>query len=721
MDKLARFIYCRSKLIIVFVILVSIISLFSFTRYSMDTDFLNFFSADNLKAEQYNQLNEKYHSREMLTVLVEAEGSLLDKNALIAVYRLQQNLANLEGVVQVQSFIPPEVQVQGSNIRIDENIIAAYSAPLGSFIKDSYFLADQYLSADSNSGIIIVQLQPDVEAGNVITAIREAGAGAEGLVVSLTGDQVIKDTLQEYLFRVLTVLSPFAVALVLLVFFIMLRNWFFTILAIVPAGLAALWTFGTVFWSGQQLNLVTVLCPIFIIVVGSAYGLHFVSHFQESLGRSSERSDQLADTFRRVGPPIILSMITTMAGFVSLVLADVLPMREMGIFVTAGIAYAGFLALFFIPALLVKAKLNVRPVAGVGSRLVEFITAVSKRKIAVILVFLALLAVSGFYITSIEVVSDTLMFFKPDSEIRQAFEQVEQSFGGALPLTGEIAAAGGLAVLADYDYAQQVLADERELEGLGGIKSVFSVFDLVASISEMTTGEVGYPENAEAVKTIMAQLGDNNLSSWVADDGLRLMIKTSDLSADDILKLELYVAEHSDSIRMIAGMPILFDEMNQMVVRSQIRSLGLALLLVFLMLLIMLRKVSAALAGLVPIVITIAAILGMISFTGFHLNLLTASLSAIAVGVGVDYSVHIISAIHYYRRQGEQPPDSVRLALTSVTRPVLANAFGLAIGMSVLFFSPLNLHLQAASIMWVAMVVSSLAALLLIPIIYTKI
>ncbi len=721
MDKLARFIYCRSKLIIVFVILVSIISLFSFTRYSMDTDFLNFFSADNLKAEQYNQLNEKYHSREMLTVLVEAEGSLLDKNALIAVYRLQQNLANLEGVVQVQSFIPPEVQVQGSNIRIDENIIAAYSAPLGSFIKDSYFLADQYLSADSNSGIIIVQLQPDVEAGNVITAIREAGAGAEGLVISLTGDQVIKNTLQEDLFRVLTVLPPFTVALVLLVFFIMLRNWFFTILAIVPAGLAALWTFGTVFWSGQQLNLVTVLCPIFIIVVGSAYGLHFVSHFQESLGRSSERSDQLADTFRRVGPPIILSMITTMAGFVSLALADVLPMREMGIFVTAGIAYAGFLALFFIPALLVKAKLNVRPVAGVGSRLVEFITAVSKRKIAVILVFLALLAVSGFYITSIEVVSDTLMFFKPDSEIRQAFEQVEQSFGGALPLTGEIAAAGGLAVLADYDYAQQVLADERELEGLDGIKSVFSVFDLVASISEMTTGEVGYPENAEAVKTIMAQLGDNNLSIWVADDGLRLMIKTSDLSADDILKLELYVAEHSDSIRMIAGMPILFDEMNQMVVRSQIRSLGLALLLVFLMLLIMLRKVSAALAGLVPIVITIAAILGMISFTGFHLNLLTASLSAIAVGVGVDYSVHIISAIHYYRRQGEQPPDSVRLALTSVTRPVLANAFGLAIGMSVLFFSPLNLHLQAASMMWVAMVVSSLAALLLIPIIYTKI
>ena len=62
----------------------------------------------------------------------------------------------------------------------------------------------------------------------------------------------------------------------------------------------------------------------------------------------------------------------------------------------------------------------------------------------------------------------------------------------------------------------------------------------------------------------------------------------------------------------------------------------------------------------------------------------------------------------------------VHLALNTVSRPVLANAFGLAIGLSVLFFSPLRIHTQVASVMWVAMVISSLAALFLIPLFYSQ-
>jgi predicted RND superfamily exporter protein len=86
--------------------------------------------------------------------------------------------------------------------------------------------------------------------------------------------------------------------------------------------------------------------------------------------------------------------------------------------------------------------------------------------------------------------------------------------------------------------------------------------------------------------------------------------------------------------------------------------------------------------------------------------------------VGVDYAVHLISGIYYFRRSGMDDAESVEAAISSVSRPILANALGLAIGLSVLFFSPIRLHFQAASIMWVAMIVSSMAALLLIPIFY---
>ncbi len=196
--------------------------------------------------------------------------------------------------------------------------------------------------------------------------------------------------------------------------------------------------------------------------------------------------------------------------------------------------------------------------------------------------------------------------------------------------------------------------------------------------------------------------------------------KDSNRTSEDIDSIENFTAEHHAIIRIITGMPVLFDELNRLVVKSQIQSLAQALVLRFIMLWVTLRRITAALAGLLPIAITICAILGMLVLTGFHLNVMTANLSAIAIGVGVDYSIHLISGIYYHRRHGISRQESVSAALATVSRPVLANAFGLAIGLSALFFSPLRIHMQAASVMWVAMVVSSMAALLLVPIFYSS-
>jgi hypothetical protein len=242
---------------------------------------------------------------------------------------------------------------------------------------------------------------------------------------------------------------------------------------------------------------------------------------------------------------------------------------------------------------------------------------------------------------------------------------------------------------------------------------------MVRNINEMVTGRVDYPENPRFIQRLLGQIDEEDLDTWVSADGLRMMIRTEKLESLDMARLEAFVAGHPE-IRTITGMPVLFDEMNRLVVRSQAQSLGLALFLIFFMLLVTIRRLRAAFIALLPIVITIIAIMGMLTMTGFHLNVLTANLSAIAVGVGVDYSIHLISGIYYFRRQGLGRSESVDSALIVLSKPVLANAFGLAIGLSVLFFSPLRIHMQAASVMWIAMVVSSMAALFLIPIFYTR-
>ena len=117
------------------------------------------------------------------------------------------------------------------------------------------------------------------------------------------------------------------------------------------------------------MNLVTVISPIFVIVMGAADGLHYSSHFMDNMKKYSDRRQLTVETMGMVGMPIFLTTITTMAGFASLTWTEVVPMRQMGIFVSLGIGYAGVLSLFFLPALLSRVKLPPTPPVAQEGRL----------------------------------------------------------------------------------------------------------------------------------------------------------------------------------------------------------------------------------------------------------------------------------------------------------------------------------------------------------------
>jgi predicted RND superfamily exporter protein len=714
LKRIAGFIYDHSKPIIALVIVLNLLSLASFYRFNLDTDFLSFFSRGNPKADEYHQLNAKYQSGETISVLIEKDGSLLEKETLLEVFRLQREISDINGVVGVQSFIPPEVVAGTTVTAVDEVYLEEHHDALRDFIENRYFMTGQFLTADHQDGIIVASLAPDVPAADIIVSLKDLAAGSS-LRLSLAGNEVIKDTIWGYLIMILFILPPCAIVLVFLVFYLAMRNFRYTILSMVPAFFAALWTFGTLFWSGQDLNLLTVLSPLFILVLGSAYGLHLTSSYLNNIHKYANRRELTIATLDEVGTPIFLSTITTMAGFVSLVWTEIVPMRSMGIFVTVGIGYGGFIALFFLPAVLSRLSLPSQAPRTQDSRLNALVLKASRQRVLVPLIFAAVFAVSVAFIPRLEVESNQLTYFKESSEIRQTFSRIEKDFGGAIPLIGELASPSGPVALFDAAFAQKAVATERDIETLPGIRSVFSVFDLVVGINEMATGVAAYPDNPAFARLLLSQISTKEQAGWVSADGFKMVIKTEELNSTDIAWLEDYVAAHQDTVRIITGMPVLFIEMNSLVYKSQVQSLLLALGLIFIMLWVTLRRITAALAGLLPIVLTICAIIGMLSMTGFKLNIMTANLSAIAIGVGVDYSIHLLSGIYYHRRRGLGREESVNAAITTVSRPVLANAFGLAIGLSCMFFSPLRIHTQVASVMWVAMIVSSLAALLLLP------
>lgn len=201
------------------------------------------------------------------------------------------------------------------------------------------------------------------------------------------------------------------------------------------------------------------------------------------------------------------------------------------------------------------------------------------------------------------------------------------------------------------------------------------------------------------------------LGKMVSSDGLRFILFPSDFTTDD---LEGWVAFADDSpeIRTLTGMPIIWDDISRLVLQAQMTSVVVAFILVALMLGIAYRNLRETLVSLIPISLTVAAVLGFLAVSGINLNLVTAVISSIVVGVGIDYTIHFIAAINYARPGGD---GYVLRAIDRAGRPIIANALGIAVAMSALWLSPLKIHSQISMIMWVAMITAALTALIVIP------
>jgi hypothetical protein len=716
LNRLARFIVTRSRVIIAIVALCNLAALLSITRIALDTDITSFFTEGNAVYSEYQSLTGKFGISDSLTVLIEDSDSLLTEENLLTVYDLRAEVETISGIAEVQTFLPEEMPAGGHMLTVDKRFISFHADELEDYMRDHYAPATGMLAKDESTGLIALTLDDEADAAAIVDELKPILRRFPGLELSLAGDAVIGDTLEWYLVRILCLLPPAAISLILLVFYSMIRNFRLSLLCLMPAGLGALWTLGTIFWQGQAVNLVTVVSPIFVIVMGSADALHYTTHMLEKLSQFPDRRRLTEETMRMVLKPIILTSTTTMAGFGSLAWTDLVPIRQMGIYVPLGIGYACLLSVFFLPALLSHIPLPTSYEQKNGG-VIDFFVNLPRHKGAILAAAAIVVGVSAYCLVDLKVVSDPLLYFKKDSGIRQTFQTIEDSFGGALVIVGDIVAPRGLDTLRDADYAEDVLEMERELERVPGILSASSLFDVVQSAHTQVTGKFDYPESPAEVNLLLTAMDEEDIASWHRGDGLRLVARTADLTSEDVALLREFVGSHPE-LRTLSGTPMLYDELNRLTVQSQVRSLLMALVLVYLMLWPAFRSARAAFYALVPIAVTITAVMGSLVITGFNLNVVTATLSAVTVGVGVDYAIHLISGIQYYRGQGLTTDESVRTALATVSRPILASAFGLSIGISVMFLSPLHIHTEVATVMWVAMTISSFGALALIPLFY---
>ncbi len=692
MERIGRVIVKHPRRVLALTALITLVAALALLRIEFNADVASFITEGNERGEEFAALQAKYDTTDPVNIVLSlpAGESFTDRDRLVELALYRDRLASLDGVKTVAALIPARSPLDGSPIS-PEMIAAIPEGQLGGLIGGPF--ADLLLSDDGRHTMVVV-----VPKGDGIAVARAVPdlVVPEGSQVTVAGNPAIYASVVDQLSLFLLVIPPVVLVLLLATFFANVGSRRLTILAVVPAILGSLWTFGLIAGVGIAIDIVTVIVPIFVLVMGSADGLHFVTHFQDVSAETEDPLERVVSTLREVGVPMILTTVSTGIGFLSLLATDIRPLRQLGLFAAVGITFAGIISFFSLPAAMSHLQVGEERVSPLlGRRVPDLMKRLVLARWPAGVLAVAVVVFGAIYVPRLVVDSDPLFMFPEDHEVRVAFDTTEALFGGATPLIGEFAF--------DPEAAEESLEQagdaSRQLEGLPGVESVFSLVDVVGSLPP------------GALELILGGAIEVPIGDLVSSDGLRFVLFPGDFDTGDVQGW-LQFADGSDTVRVLTGLPVLWDEMARLVLGAQVWSVVTALGLVAIMLLFAYRRIRPTLVALIPLILTVVALLGFIAASGIQLNLITAVASSIVIGVGIDYAIHFVAAVNHARPGG---PGFVLRAMDRSSRPIVANALGIAVGLTALLLSPFRPHHHISGIMWVSMTVAALSALLIIP------
>ncbi|OAA27227.1 hypothetical protein AT15_05245 [Kosmotoga arenicorallina S304] len=718
--KFVELLSSKKRIFFAVLVLVNLFALFGVFRIKINPDITTLLPSDSPANKAYKEMEKTFNSGEQLIFVVEIPQYDDEIEKFKALRELQAQLEENDSISSVNGPAPKTIFAGLRAIKLEE--ITEKDIPLlKEFLSNLGELNPLIENEKQSYASFNIFLNPDTDYRKAVKEIEDIFENS-GFVYYGSGNAFLQKKLVDYLLAIISIIPPLAAFLIVLVFRSQIGSTKNTILSIFPAGLGALWTIGFMGWTGKELSILTILAPIFTIIMGSADGIHFMAHFTDNL--SKDRMGTVEKTLKGVGLPMIMTTLTTIAGFLSLLVTGSSAMSQLAIYASLGIGFAGIATWIFLPLV----TLNIRKFQKVEPKPINtFLPAVISKlwgkKVVTFAAIYLFVAVIGFRYIVIEF--NQLDFFKDSTQVARSFKKVKEINGGGIPLFAVIETTQDPL---DLEIASKILEMETKLIEEGLVSKVISVYDVMSYLNKnaYNLDSPIYPKTS-AIANLLFMMASRQPASPLSNFLLReehlsrMMLFPGDLKSETLQAIKDTVTgwSNEDVQFSVVGVPYVTKEMNDSIINKQINSMLFAVAMVFVMLLLTFRNFFVSIYATIPIGITLTGMFGFMGYLHIPLNITTATMASITIGVGIDYAIHYSS---YYRMKLKNNDSSkaARQAFAATSKPIIANAFGLAIGMSAMFASPLKIHMFMASLMWFTMVSSSVMTLALLPTMYSR-
>lgn len=555
-------------------------------------------------------------------------------------------------------------------------------------------------------------------------------------------------------------LGSFGIAILL---FIIAALWFFfrkvryVVLPLLCGGVITISIVGILGFLDWPVTVISSNFISLLLIITVSLTVHLIVRYRElqQESPSEANSKRLELVLKSMILPCAYTSMTTIVAFGSLVISDIPPVVDFGLMMVMGVFCSFVLSFLLFPALMVMLKTDVEDQRLRGFDITPQIGRFTERHGNVVLfVSLLVFLASVIGITRLKVENSFIDYFDEKTEIYQGMLTIDQRMGGTTPLDVIVTmqaeqAADAAAGFADDEFWE----DEEEANS----EAAWFTSDKMRTITAMHNylddmDETGKVLSLATLLNIAYELNDNQelnsfelgiLYNRIPENYKQTLLKPYVSVPDNEVRFSIRIRESDPDLKRsvllekihtglmdkfgleagqvhLSGMLVLYNNMLQSLFESQIETLSVVMFAIFLMFIILFRSLSLAVLGIIPNLLAALSVLGLMGLTGIPLDMMTITIAAIVIGIGVDNTIHYIHRFKQNYPRFKDYLQTMHYCHGSIGKAMYYTSFTITAGFSILVLSNFVPTVYFGLLTSLAMLLALAGALTLLPLLIVK-
>ena len=585
--------------------------------------------------------------------------------------------------------------------------------------------------------------------------------------ITVFGSGIIADEFGTVISDSLLIVTPAAVLLILGFLIVAYRDLIDLALGVISLGMASIWTFGFLGLAGIPFNNIMISIPPLLLAVGIDFGIHAVNRYREDRATGLDVGDAMRVATDQLLVAFFIVTGTTVIGFLSNLASELPPIRDFGIVAAVGIVFTFLIFGIFLPAAKVWVDrrreswpiptFSQRPLGEEGSALGGFlsigVTIANRAPVVLLVLTLVLSAGAAGYATGVDT-NFSQEDFLPPEEVSPLLKSLPEPFapsdydavgtinflddkftssqGGSVTIYLEGRMENDAALERIYRAGEDP-PDEFVTDGNRRAESTSIVTiiqdraeqdpEFAALVERNDRNDNGVPDDnlPTIYRELEASPAGDRASEYLADDRRSARIvytAAADESDRDVTAAGHEIADRFRNDATPTGDTVVFQAVSDLIYESALTSLALALGATVLFLVFIYWVLeglpSLGIANLAPIIVAVASVAGTMRLLGISFNAFTATILSLTIGLGIDYSVHVVHRFIDERRERALIP-ALRRTVIGTGGALLGSMATTAFGIGVLTLAVLSVLGQFGILTAMSIVYSFLASLLVLP------